>query len=68
MLSLAALLLIMSLFLLGFWALLIWGCASIAKGKGRSPIAWGFLGLFFGLFALLLIAILPPLSPQNTPR
>ena len=29
-----------------------WGCATIAKTKGRDTTLWGFLGFFFGVFAL----------------
>jgi hypothetical protein len=37
-------------------ALLI-GClaAYIAKGKGRSPVLWFFIGAFFGIFGLLAL-------------
>ena len=47
--------------LIGFvLAILIgYACASIAGGKGRSRTAWGILGFFFTLIALLIIALLP---------
>ncbi len=38
-------------------------CASIAAGKGRSPILWGILGFVFPLIALIVIAVLPAASP-----
>lgn len=34
-------------------------CAVIASAKGRSGIGWLIAGLFFGIFAVILIAILP---------
>jgi hypothetical protein len=35
------------------------GGALIASSKGRSGMAWGVLGFLFGLFALLVVALLP---------
>jgi len=35
-------------------------CAYVADQKGRSGSAWFFLGLFFGIFALIAIAGTPP--------
>jgi len=59
MIGLAEALIVIYIFLLGIWALLVWGCVSIAKGKGRSAVAWALLGVFFGIFALVLVAMLP---------
>jgi hypothetical protein len=36
-----------------------YACSTIAASKGRSSLLWGFLGLVFGLLALIVIAILP---------
>ncbi len=33
--------------------------AAVAASKGRSFIGWLFLGLFFGLFALLAVGFMP---------
>jgi ribosomal protein S27AE len=38
--------------------------AAIAVNKGRNNIAWAFAGLFFGLIALVIIALIP----QHTQR
>ncbi|AGB20704.1 hypothetical protein Mycsm_00247 [Mycobacterium sp. JS623] len=34
-------------------------CASIAGAKGRNPMGWGLLGLFFSILTLIVIAIIP---------
>jgi hypothetical protein len=34
----------------------------IASEKGRNPYSWFFLGLFFGIFALIAIASIPSIS------
>lgn len=36
-------------------------CAVIAPGRGRSALAWFFLGLLFNCFALLFLVLLPNL-------
>ena len=47
--------------LVGFLlAILIgWGCSRIAASKGRGSVTWFFLGFFFTLIALVVIALLP---------
>lgn len=39
------------------WAML---SAAVAHEKRRSVAGWAFWGLLFGVFALLLVAIIPP--------
>ena len=39
--------------------LIAYGCSAIAGSKGRSRGLWGFLGFFFTLIALVIIALLP---------
>lgn len=34
-------------------------CASVASRKGHSGCLWGLLGLVFGFFALIIIAVMP---------
>jgi hypothetical protein len=34
-------------------------CALIAGMKGRNPIGWGILGLFFSILTLIVIVIMP---------
>jgi hypothetical protein len=34
-------------------------CAVIAGAKGRNPIGWGLLGLFFSILTLIVIAVIP---------
>jgi hypothetical protein len=36
-----------------------WGCCHLAKQRGRSPLNWFIAGLFFGIFALIVLFILP---------
>jgi hypothetical protein len=67
-----------------FWLFLSWFCigaitAHHAKKRGRSPIAWFFIALFFGVFGLLFLFLLPvkekeemvtqqaPISPPLAP-
>ena len=39
------------------------GTAALANSKGRSPVTWGILGFLFGIFALIVCAILPNRKP-----
>ncbi|MFN5855183.1 MAG: hypothetical protein ACK456_04685 [Pseudanabaenaceae cyanobacterium] len=34
-------------------------CHAMATGKRRSPELWAVLGFLFGLFAVILLAVLP---------
>jgi hypothetical protein len=36
-----------------------WGCSYFAKQRGRNPLNWFIAGLFFGIFALIALFILP---------
>lgn len=40
---------------------IIWGfvCMLVAKKKGRDPRSWFLLGLFFSLFAFLILLLVP---------
>jgi len=49
---------------------LLWGacsiiCAALASRSGRDTTAWFFLGLIFGLFAVLAILLLPKKLPRD---
>ncbi|WP_414578823.1 hypothetical protein [Anabaena sp. CCY 9402-a] len=39
----------------------LWACISrqIAQNKGRNPGIWLVMGFFFGIFAVILVSILP---------
>jgi hypothetical protein len=39
-------------------------CGAIASHKGRSVVAWALLGFLFGIFALIIVAVLPNLAEQ----
>lgn len=34
-------------------------CAVVAGIKGRNPLGWGILGLFFSILTLIVIVIIP---------
>jgi uncharacterized membrane protein len=38
-----------------FWSVV---CGILADRKKRNPIAWGILGFLFGVFALIVLAVL----------
>lgn len=45
--------------------LLIWllfgvACYVLAQEKGKNPILWGVLGALFGIFALIVLALMKP--------
>ena len=40
-------------------------CAAIADSKGRSAVAWFFIGIFFSCFAIIILLVLPNLKEQK---
>lgn len=54
------------------------GCSHLARQRGRGPFNWFIAGIFFGIFALILLFILPirkgklsnsgNLPPQKIPK
>lgn len=40
--------------------------AYMARKKNRNPIGWFFAGMFFGVFGIIVLLILPPLSHKDT--
>lgn len=34
-------------------------CAIIAGTKGRNPLGWGILGLFFSILTLIVVIVIP---------
>jgi Na+/melibiose symporter-like transporter len=34
-------------------------CGVIAATKGRNPLGWGILGLFFSILTLIVVIIIP---------
>ena len=34
-------------------------CAAVAATKGRNPLGWGVLGLFFSILTLIVVVIIP---------
>jgi hypothetical protein len=47
-----------------FWLFCFIGTGYVASQKNRSVGGWLLLGFFFGLFALILVALLPPLPKR----
>lgn len=48
-----------------FWLLIGGATAHFAKQRGRDPVIWFLVGIFFGLLGLLLLFILPVASDQS---
>jgi hypothetical protein len=48
-----------TLFSIAMNLILAWGCAHYAKSRGRNPTTWLIAGIFFGIFALVTLFILP---------
>jgi hypothetical protein len=51
--------------IVGAITLMCWGAYEIAHAKDRSGIAWLFLALFFGPFAVVLVYLLPAGVPYR---
>ena len=41
------------------WAFIAILCGVMAKNKNRSVLGWLFLGALFGIFAFILLLVLP---------
>lgn len=50
---------------LGFGVVFGIVCAILASGRGRSPVGWFFLGLFFSCIALIMVLLLPDLKVEE---
>jgi hypothetical protein len=48
---------------LTFAAFFTIGTGQIAGRKGRNPVAWSMVGLFLGIFGMLLAVALRPKKP-----
>lgn len=48
------------------WCLFAFGTYSIAKSKNRNEVVWAVLGVLFGIFALIVVALLPKLEVDDT--
>ena len=47
------------------WLIFAFVTAAIAESKKRSVIGWFFVGLLFGIFAVIVIAAQPSLVPAE---
>jgi len=50
---------------IGLWAMLIWAAWSIAETKGRSNTGWAWLAAFYGILAVITVALMPPLHHRG---
>jgi len=50
---------------LGLWLLFIVAACAIAEAKGRNTTNWGWLALFYGLLAVIAVALMPPLDRRS---
>ncbi|MBL8754855.1 MAG: DUF4339 domain-containing protein [Planctomycetes bacterium] len=50
---------------LAVWAVFGLICAIIAHGRGRSPVAWFFIGALLSCIGLILVLVLPDLKQQE---
>ena len=41
-------------------------CGVIAATKGRNPLGWGILGLFFSILTLIVVIIIPSKKSTQT--
>ncbi len=46
------------------WVVAIVATYMVAKAKGRSPVLWTILAVFFTWIVLLIVALLPARGPQ----
>lgn len=44
------------------WLACAWICYALAKDKNRNEFAWLLGGVLFGVFAVIVIALLPKLE------
>jgi hypothetical protein len=49
--------------LIGLWLVCAIACAALAPSRGRSAVAWFFIGLLTSLLGLLILAALPTIAP-----
>jgi hypothetical protein len=47
------------------WALFIYFTFMLAASKGRSPLLWVVLAIFFPLITIIILLILPPKPRQS---
>lgn len=54
------------LFFLAIWLGSIVLCVKMAQARDREPALWGVLGAMFGIFAILLLALIGQGPPSPT--
>ena len=47
------------LIIVAIYVAVIWPCTTVARMKGRSPVAWGLLAAVMGVIPLIIVALLP---------
>ena len=58
----------MLIFFIFIWILLGLWAAYIAKNRNRSQVGWAISGVIFGVFAILLVALLPSIEDGKAVR
>ncbi len=51
-----------------FWLVCAVACYFLAQSKGRNAGAWAVAGVLFGVFALVLCAVMPKKQSLTSPR
>ena len=46
------------------WAVFLFITITIARSKGRSGLFWGILACFFPFITIVIVLLLPSLSPE----
>ena len=50
------------LIILFFWIMFMYFTFALAASKGRSPLLWVILAIFFPLITIIILLVLPPRS------
>ena len=53
--------------IVGLWVLMLVAAGEVAKVRGRSFGNWACLGLMYGIIAVVVVYLMPPLEPKTTP-
>lgn len=57
----------LELFIVVLWFACAAGSAAIAANKGHNGVLWFFVGLCFGLAAVVVVALIPDARPPTLP-
>ena len=54
------------LFIFAFWIFTAIICGMLARNRRRNIAMWVILGFVFSIFAVIIVALLPPRKPAET--